>query len=203
MSWYTNFYIAYQTSDGKIYPYGPFDYSGNYKCVHWTSRSFTTDLKEWFEPVTREQLSEELVNAIFNIELDDEFYGAPYWGVCPLDALPKSDFIKKGYFLIDDIQAYQKDDDTENLFYDYLEPDVYARKMENELKFGKPTETTDDWGTKYIPKSCADYSYFCYPDYKCKEYEVFKLKTIIYSMYEDYREDIPKDAKIVLFKTEG
>lgn len=203
ISWYTNFYCAYQTKEGKIYPYGPFDYSGDYKCIHWTSRSFTTDLKEWFEPVTREQVSEELLNAIYDTELDNESFIEQYWGVCPIDALPKSDFIKTGYFLIDDIQNYQKDNDTEDLFYDWLDSDTYARKLENELKFGKPTEIIDKWGEKCTPKSCADYSYFCYPDYHCKEYEVFKLKNIIYSMYEDYKENIPKGAKIVIFKTEG
>ena len=205
MSWDTNFYITYQTKDGIIHPYGPFDYSGDYKCVHWTSRSFTTDLKEYFEPVTREQLSQELIDAIYNVDIDKNgtYYESPYWGICPLDALPKGDYIKSGYFLIEDIQKYQEDNDAYDLFYDYLDSITYARKLENELKFGKPTEKENEWGEKYIPNSCADYSFFCYPDYSCKEYEVYMIKTIVYAMYSEYLDNIPKDAKIVIFKTEG
>lgn len=203
MSWYTNFYITYQTSDGKIYPYGPFDYKGDYKCVHYTSRSFTTDLKEWFEPITRDQLSQELIDVIFNIEIPEDYELLPYMGICPLDALPKGDFIRKGYFLIEDIENYLKDEDREDLFYDYLEPTSYALKMENELKFGKPTEKIDDWGNEYIPKSCADYAYFCFPDYSTKEWEVFCIKRIVYAIYDEYLNNIPEDARIVVFKTEG
>lgn len=203
MSWYTNFYVCYQTSDGKIYPYGPFDYQGDFKCIHYTSRSFTTDLKEYFEPVSKDQVSQEFIDAVFNIEIDDDYDLSQYWGICPLDALPSGDFIKIGYYLIDDIQKYQEDNSTENLFYDHLDPLTYNMKSQNELKFGKPTETEDEWGNKYIPHSCADYALFSYADYDCKEYEVHKIKTIVYGMYDTYDNSIPKDAKIVIFKTEG
>lgn len=204
MSWYTNFYIAYQTADGMIYPYGPFDYSGDYKCIHWTSRSFTTDLKDSFDDVKKEQVSAELINAIYNRDIDDDtFELSNYWGICSLEDLPKGDFIKSNYYLIDDITKYREDKNAEDLFYDHLDPFVYNLKVQNELKFGKPTEKTDDWGNKYIPNSCEDYSFFAYADYDCKEYEAYKIRTIVYSMYDSYGDSIPKGAKIVIFKTEG
>ena len=203
LSWYVNFYVAYQTSDGMIYPYGPFDYSGDYKCIHWTSRSFTTDLKDSFDTVKKEQVSKELIDAIYNSEIDDDYELSMYWGICPLENLPSGDFIKSNYYLIDDIEKYQKDKHAEDLFYDSLDPITYNLKSQNELKFGKPTETTDEWGDKYTPYSCADYAFFTYADYDCKEYEAHKIRIIVYSMYDSYKESIPKDAKIVIFKTEG
>ena len=206
MSWYTNFYVAFQTKDGMIYPYGPFDYSGDYKCIHWTSRSFTTELKDYFEPIEKEKLSVEMIHATFGLDIEDiNDYLPQFWGICPLDALPKGDFIKSGYYLIDDIEKYRNNYDPNDLFYEKLDCTSYAMKLENELKFGKPTEITDEWGNKYTPHSCSDFSYFCYPDYCCKEYESFKIQTIVRSMYEDYyaKKVIPENSKIVIFKTEG
>ena len=60
MSWYVSFFIAIQDKNGKITPLGPYDNEGKLKCVHETSRSFTTDLHESFYPIEDDMVTDEL-----------------------------------------------------------------------------------------------------------------------------------------------
>lgn len=204
MSWYTNFYLAYQTKEGKIYPYGPFDYKNDYKCIHSTSRSFTTELKNNFDQVTEDQLSKELIDNIYGIDISElDICNKKCMGVCKVSDLPKeNDFIKSGYFLIRDIKQYKEDNDSYNLFYERLDPDMYIIKLENEQKFGIQKEAVNEYGETYTPHQCRDYTYFMYPDYNCMEYELFKIKLIINTL-DGYLYNIPEGAEMVIFKTEG
>ena len=205
MSWYVNFYLCWQDKDGKIRPLGPYDYKGEFKCVRSTSRSFTTDLNQLFNPIPDEAWTEELEKEFTyededgNRKRDDQ-----YMGYLPLSELPTGDWIKDGYFLIDDIDQYirSKDDDEVYFddFYGGLSPEVYIRMVENELKFGPPKPKKDCEGEEYIPHSVADYSFFMYPDYQCKEWEAFLLRMVA-GILDNW--DLPKDARVVVVKTEG
>lgn len=71
-----------------------------------------------------------------------------------LDSLKESNYIKSGYFLIDDIDEYEKSDgDPFGLFEDYLTPVSYIAKKENGC-------------------DVSMYSYYAYPDYYCDAYDI-------------------------------
>lgn len=204
MSWYTIFYLGIQDNDGKITPLGPFDYKLDFKHVLCTSRSFTTDLKDSFYPITKEMLTDKLRREFPN-EVEDEENIYQYFEYLPLKELPQGDWIKSGYYLLEDIRAYQeykigKIDHFEG-FYNELSPIEYAMKLENEIKFGKPDPKYDIEGEELPNYTCADYAFYTYPDYMCKEYEVYLLRTVANILMEDY--EIPEGSRIVVVKTEG
>ena len=209
MSYYYTYYLAYRTKDDKIYPLGPFDYKGEYRYVLSISRSFASDLHDEFWPIKEEMITDELMDVF-----ESHYYLDGYedrkqqlledmkclkW--CSLKDLPKCSYIKKGYFLIDDISSYEKDEDTLDLFYDRLTPTEYALKLENEMKFGAPKPQKDCEGYNITPHSVSDYAYYAYPDYQCAEYEAFILRQAA-EMLNEYN-DIPDDAEVVVIDSEG
>lgn len=198
MSWYVNFYIGIMDADGKIIPLGPYDNKGELKCVRSTSRSFTTDLHEKFDVIKPEQFTDELRKE-FEYYTSDDCELAQYFGYLPLNKLPKGDYIKRGYFLNEDIYSYMKDGDPE--FYESLTPEEYAFRLESELKFGAPKMKKDEYGFEYCEHSCSEYSYFCYPDYCCEEYEAWVLRheaNLLMDIWE-----VLEGSEIVVIKTEG
>ena len=207
MSWYTMAYIAIMDKDEKIYPWGPYDAGGKLRPVFEHSRSFTSDLKEDFLPITEKNLTDELREA-FPFETgssgaegwknDGEIY--QYFGYLPISELPSGSFVKNGYCLLEQINAYLSDDYFEG-FYNVLTPAEYAMKLENELKFGAPKPKTDCDGCEYTEPSCSEYSYFAWPDYNCREYEAFLIREAV-EMLHSYK--IKDDGyKFVAIKTEG
>ena len=196
MSYYYNYYIGYKF-DGKVYPFGTYNSKGHIVDVLSKSRSFASDLHNRFYTVTKEMYSEELVNDFtwyyendFNLELK----------YLPITELPIGSYIKKGYFLLEDIEKYEKENDTWDIFYDYLDPITYNRYLDNELKFGKPVELEDVDGEKYT-KSMSNYAFYAYPDYSSEEYESWFLREVA-SNYE-YNRDLPEGAELVILETEG
>ena len=200
MSYYYNYYIGYE-KDNKIFPLGPFDNNGQFFSAIWRSRSFASDLHEDFELAPKEKLSEELLKALGRAEIDEEdkIFESPV-KVLDLEKLGSSDFIKSGYFLIEDIEEYKKNNDAYDLFYEKLSPEVYAMRLENELKFGLPKPKLDCEGNPFEVHSVSEYAFFAYPDYNCKEYETFLIKEIANTFEFS---DLVKNAKIVIIETEG
>ncbi len=198
MSYYYNYSIGYQTEDGKIYPWGVYDRNGKHHDAFYRSRSFASKLHERFYPIHEDDISDEL---------REEFSYEEYTGekcmqevkYLPINELPRMNYIKSGYFLLDDIHKYEEDNDCWDLFYDKLTPQEYIIKMENEMKFGKPTPRKDEWGDEYVPKSASDYAFYMYPDTTCEEYEAFVISNIA----DCYEFTLPKDAKMVILETEG
>lgn len=197
MSYYYNYYIGYK-KDNKIYPLGPYSCDWKINEVLSRSRSFASDLHNDFKNIPSEMISSELRR---DFEYED-FNGKKTVDVkyLEIDKMPDDNFIKSGYFLIEDICSYIKDKDTEDIFYEHLDPEVYTMKLQNELKFGKPKTKYDAEGNPFPNYFCEDYAYFAYPDYNCKEYESFIIKQQAY-IYE-YTNAV-KDAEIVILETEG
>lgn len=196
MSWYYTYYLGYE-KDGMIYPYGPFDKDGEWRCVMYLSRSFASDLHEEFGRIDEKKISEPIRKKFectsWNGEKSVDVY------TCDLDKLPKGSYIKTGYYLIDDVASYEQDHDPFDLFYNRLAPVTYSAKAANEVRFGKPQPKYDDEGEKYEEHSCADYMFYAWPDYSSKEYETFLLRNTA-KMLENYSEDIDK---IVVLMTQG
>lgn len=199
MSYYYNYFIGYRTKENKIYPLGPFDAFGDLRSVMSISRSYASDLHESFDYVSDDQVSDELRK---------EFQYENFKGELELDRikylqvkdLPKEDFVKRGYFRITDVEEYLKEGWTEGLEYDFMTPEAYAFRRDNELKFGRPVSTKDEEGNDLPAKSCADYMYFAYPDYSCKGYECMMLRRVANML--DYG-DMPKESVLVVLETEG
>lgn len=200
MSYYYQYYIGYEDlSSGIIYPYGPYNCKGELKPVVEKSRSFASDLHNDFVYVP---------DACISTELREKFEYENYLGVKQVDVkylrfedLPNEDYIKKGYFLIDDVQAWEQGGD-DSLFYSMITPQIYAEKMRNELTFGKNQPKKDENGEEYTEPNASDYMYYAAYDPTSKEYEVFLIKEAV-SMLWDY--DFFKDdnKRIVILETEG
>ena len=200
MSYYYTYYLGYER-EGKIYPLGPYDCFGKLRDVINRSRSFASDLHERFWPVKEEEISDELRK---EFEYTDwEGKKTVELKKLSLSALPKGSFIRKGYALIDDVKIYEEagNDDSSDLFCDFITPTVYAAMAANEKVFGKPAEREDSEGNKYIPNSASDYMYYAYPDYNSEEYEAYMIRSTAAS-YE-YTSEMPEDAEIVVLLSEG
>lgn len=198
MSYYYNYKIGYEL-DGQLYPLGPYDCNGKLHDVVSRSRSFASDLHRDFMPVPDKMISEALRKQFEYTDWDGKAHVDVKY--LPLDELPDGDFVKHGYYLIDDVQAYEQDHDLDDVFYNHLSPTVYAARAEQEARFGKPGPQLDDAGEQYIPYAASDFMYYAFPDDRCKEYEAFLIRETAF-MLSDYG-DLPADAKLVVLETEG
>ena len=195
MSYYYNYYLCYKDSaSGKLLPLGPFNKKGHLLPVYEVSRSFASDLCYDFSCIDKELFSQELKDAL----CIDEYEGFGKISSIPLTNLRKGSFIKSGFFLIDDVIRYQQGSNVSDLFYDYISPEVYAAKINNELIFGKPDPKKDIEGDEVEVPSGSDYMYFAYPDYQSAEYEASRIRDA-YDIVWDFKiED--KDCVILLLE---
>lgn len=195
MSYYYNYYVGY-TKDNKIYPWGPYDANHKLNCALSRSRSFASDLHNEFSVVSKEQISDELRKQFEytdwenNIKMQQVKY-------LPVKDLPSSNFIQKGYFLIKDVDEYERDEYAcgGDYFYNKLTPQVYAAKLDAQLKFG-PNKPDEDG---YTEPNASDYMYYVYPDFNCMGYEVHVLQMFV-SALESYSLDC---NDYVILETEG
>lgn len=112
MSYYYTYYLGYQNhEDRKIYPLGPYNYNHELCPVFCISASFASDLYRDFSYLKTENASEKLKTE-FSFENWDSQKSS--MKMLEADKLPVADFIKKGYFLIEDVQKYEKDPDILN-----------------------------------------------------------------------------------------
>ena len=197
MSYYYQYYLGY-TKNNKIYPYAPFDFRGKLKPIIEKSRSFASNLYNDFWMVQDNQITDELREQ-FTYEdwKGDKILEVRYLLVSDL---PDGDFIKKGYFLIDDVQAWEQGGD-DSLFYHVISPQVYAEKMRKEITFGKNQPKKDEEGMEYTEPNASDYMYYAVPNYNSKEYEIHLLKEAAEAMYDyDFFVD---GVEMVILETEG
>ena len=216
MSWYATFYLTVKKEDGKLYPFGPFDYTGKFHSVYERC-GYDQELAKEFYPMNNakdrnELISKELYHTISGLgeveedshETNEFFEGTDYWNwsYLPISELPTGDYIKKGYVLMEEIEDYEENPDSFDGFYGVISPALYAKKLENELKFGRPKPQKDDYGEEYTPRSVSEYSFYVWPDYNCIEYEAYKIRQALYLMREWYE---IKDSKeeIYIICTQG
>lgn len=198
MSYYYEYYLGY-IKDNKIYPYGPFTFDGKIKPIIEKSRNFASDLYQDFLVIKDEQISNEL-RILFEYE---DWQGEKKTEVkyLPVDQLPNTDYIKKGYFPIDDVQAWEQSED-DSLFYSMISPLIYAERLKKEVTFGKNQPKKDIEGEEYTELNASDYMYYAAPQYNSKEYESFLLSQVADSMY-DYEFFNNENIKMVILETEG
>lgn len=183
MSWYYDYYLAIQNRETKkIDMFGPFDNKGKLHSIICRSRSFASDLWESFYPVN-DLLTEEAMKTLWSHVGDSDFTKDELkWlkqntSYLPYKELPDGNYLKEGYFLIDDITNYEENHDSD-VFYEHLTPTAYTLKMQNELKFGPPKPKKNEWGEEYTEHSCSEYAFYIYPDYSSKEYESSLIRDV-------------------------
>lgn len=199
MSYYYNYYIGYK-KDNKIYPLGPYDCNGNLKPVISKSSSYASDLHKYFHDIEEQEASNPL-------KFEFEFTGCNNEKILNVqylleNELPSKDFIKKGYFLIDDIKYLSHFTDyiyDFEGFYNMITPEVYAAKLQHEITFGKNLPKKDIEDYEYSEPNASDYMYYAYPDFNSKEYESYMLSESI-EMLRNYSDN---DIQYVILKTEG
>lgn len=197
MSYYYCYTIGIMDKEDKIKPFGPYDANGNLKYIIEKSCSFASDLHEDFYKVKEEQITDELRKQFSYKEWDGkEKLEVKY---LPIENLTTKSYLKKGYFLIDDVQAWEQGGD-DSLFCNMITPEVYAEKMRNELTFGKNQPKKDEYGNKYTEPNASDYMYYVAIDYNSKEYEAEQLRNAAVIL-ENY--DIPEGSKLVALEVEG
>ena len=198
MSYYYNYYIGYK-KDGKIYPWGPYNANGKLEPMVSRSRSFASDLHKEFYPVSDEEVSEELRKE-FEYEDWNEAKRLDVKYLSEND-LPTGSYIRTGYFLIKDVEAYANDEHGNfEGFYDVISPEVYAAKLQHEMMFGKNQPKKYDEGYEYTEPNASDYMYYAYPNYETKEYESFILRQLIEALCEYHAEG---NVEYVVLETEG
>lgn len=198
MSYYYNYYIGYEL-EGKIYPFGPYNSKGRLCPVISRSSSFASDLHRYFNLVSEDQISKELRDE-FEYTLYNDEKSRCEVKYLPVRELPVGSPIKRGYFLIDEVQHYEREQDSE-VFSDCLSPTIYAVKYQHQLRFGRNVEEEDAEGFKFKEPDASDYMYYAYEDTSTEEWEASKLWDAA-EMLNDY-DSLPKGAKIVILEDEG
>lgn len=200
MSYYYQYYVGYEDIlTGIIYPYGPYNCQGKLKPIIEKSRSFASDLYNEFVPIP---------SGCVSAELRKEFEYENYLGVKQVDVkylklenLPEGEYIKKGYFLIEDVQNWEQNGD-DTLFINMITPLIYAEKLKKEIIFGKNQPKKSIECEEYIEPNASDYMYNAIPNYNCKEYEAFQIREVINMLY-DYDFFADGNKEIVILETEG
>jgi len=195
MAEYHFYYIGWMDKDQKIRPLGIYDCNGKLHPVISKTRSFMSDLYEDFYYVPDEMITDELRKEFTYKDYEDneQLEKLRY---LPLSQLGSGDFIKTGYFLINDVEAYHNGASTDDIFYEKLSPEAYAAKLQTEISIPhvkKSSEDDDEDDASYgWERSAADFMYFAYPDYLSREYEVHQLRDVaeMYEMFEwDHRKE--------------
>ena len=212
MSYYYNYYLGIKSGkDGKIYPLGPFDLHGKYLDVLSRSRSFASDLHNMFYVLPEDMMSDRLKDVFTYETYDGKKELNDTLKYLPIDSLPRGSYIRRAYFLIEDIEAYEKccseggePVDVGDWFYDYIPTSVYAHKLQNEIALGVPKPKVDEFGGEIHERSCGEYALYAYPDYMSKEYEAFFIREAAYT-YEYTTEELKygADGQIIVLETEG
>ena len=198
MSYYYQYYAGIEDKEsGVIYPLGPYDCNGKLKPIVEKSRSFASNLHEDFLPIDSGCISHEL-RAEFEYE---DWNGEKRTDVkfLPIDELPDGDYIVKGYFLIEDVQAWEQGGD-DDVFYHVINPQVYAELLRKELVFGKNKPEEDVQGILYTKPNASDYMYSAIPNYCSKEYEAELIRQVALMLF-DY--DMENKYNLVILETEG
>lgn len=201
MSYYYCYRLGYLDEDGKAHPFMPFTVNHDWVNIISRSRSYASDLHEIFVPISEKMVSDDLklyIHADYD-ELNErdkkDVLQCVRW--CYLKELPRGDYVKSGYFLIEDVRRYLVDPDNDYIdyFFDNLSPTEYAARLENYMKFGDDEEKDEDGGI--IQHSIKDYMYFAYPDYSSAEYEASRIRDVAYSC------SFGNSSKMIVFDFEG
>jgi len=198
MSYYYSYYLGIEDKEsGLIKPLGPYNCDGELKPIVERSRSFASDLHDDFYILPDNKISEELRK---QFEYED-YTGEKRVKVKYLyyEELCEDDYIVKGYFPIEDHQAWVQGKD-DSLFYTVIDSHTYAELLKKEIVFGKNEPKKNEYGDEYTELNASDYLYDAIPNYNSKAYEAELIRQIA-SMLFDY--ELAQKYNLVVLETEG
>ena len=141
-------------------------------------------IDSWFEPISPEQFTPELVESLFGEESEDYDQWCSY-SVIKLDNLSskQTDFIRTGYYLTDSVNRYKSDEyfDSEDFLFEKLEPEVYAAKLSSELQMSSEQLKVLVEEGQHL---ASDYMHFTWVDYCSLEYHLYMAKEMADFFYE-------------------
>ena len=193
MSVYYNFYVGIRNKETEKLEHFPGltykDTESKKERAHqilYRSRSFLPDgALDYFNPVNLDDLDDALKNTFTCEGWNGELANSDPHMITLSDLRSLSmDYIKRGYFLVEDVAAYEKrngDYDLDDSFYDVVSATVYANMCAKNIQ---TTIEKDVEGFEYVKHGWADYMYYAYPDIECKEYLFNELNTLG-SSYEE------------------
>jgi len=169
MSTYYNFYIGYTEKDNKIiHPYGPFNSFNELYPILTKSRSFISDIYHEFIHSDIDELDDTLKEKFtYKSTLNNKIENTLYY--LDINDLPDSDFMKDGYFPIDDIIAYfeEKESEYDEFYYsDRISTESYSIQLETAIKSDNKEEI----------ERLKKYTYFRYLDRNSIEFDSFLIK---------------------------
>lgn len=160
MSTYYSFYIGYRTKEKKFHAFGPYDKFNNLHPALCLSRSFVSDLYEDFYRIDIKDMDDFLKGKFVYKVYQEELVSYLYY--LPVDKLPDTDYMKRGYYPVDEIVEYLEDSDH----WDYYFSERYT-ETEYSIKLSTAIKNNDTEELERLKK----FNYFSYPDYNCKEYD--------------------------------
>lgn len=182
MSTYYYFYLGYRTLDNKVHLLGPCDKFGKFHPMLERSRSFIGNVPYNFYHIDESEMDDE-VKIKFGYESYNKTisYNISY---LPTNELPSTDFIKSGYFNVDEV--LKNLNESEKYFEEYYNFNEYSLKLQSAV-ISNDTEEINRL-KKFI--------FYSYPDYSSDEYVYFLLNQYIsfYGPFNEYTiKDILKD----------
>ena len=202
MSYYYNYYIGYQ-KDGKIYPWGPYTRDGKLQPALERSQSFASNLYNYFSYLDKSEASDELIKEFdwaFKNSDSNYIHNIKY---ITLDKLPTGSTIRRGYFLISDVEAYEAmlaDGDVDYYFdgfYDMMSPVTYAARIVSDINNGYKYDPYDEESRH----PATDYMYYAYEDITSAAYEANYLSKVCNALTE--YGVLPDGATPIIFEAEG
>ena len=157
MSTYYSFYIGYKTKDGKYHAYGPFDKFIKLCPVLTKSRSFISNLHHEFAKIEVDEMDYYLESQFTDSVDNKEKYSILYY--LTFDKLPDGDYLKRGYYDINEVTECLKYDEFD--FSDYYTIEEYAARLSQAISSNNSEEV----------ERLKKYVYFSYPDTHCEEYD--------------------------------
>lgn len=162
MSIYYDFYVAVRDKETKKFEHFPGltyeavkDNDGSviktkvHSILYRTGSFMPSNALDEFGVASLDDMDEELKNTFTYLDWNNNLQDTnpTYIPLKGLLSLPH-DYIKKGYFLIEDIDAYENSEDhyTEDLFYDRVSAAVYANMCAKQIE---TTKEKDDEGFEH------------------------------------------------------
>lgn len=208
MSYYYNYFLgAYDPAKDKYDLAGPFDKKGKYITILSKSSSFASDLHDDMYCLPEGEMSESMREALTHKD---------YAGNDKIDSvkaihfsdLPSIDSpIKTGFVLKKDVFEFKRCEDTYITFEDcaqiILTPEQYSA-LAVDPNYGIRLQLWDDTDESTHQMYYAkDFMFYSWINPQSKEYEIWLLEEMAYSMEYNYDFRLGKGKKLVLLETEG
>ena len=182
MSQKVTYFFGYY--NGLVYPFAPFDANGKIVPVINKNRSSASSLFYKFGEMKQEEMSEQMEALVPK-------YATAYWEYYDnISEVEVKDYMIKGYFLIDEVERYEKDGCVfpDEYFTTKLSPMAYAARLANESVVPRILKEDEP--------AISDYMFYSYVDENSEAYETRTLNKVGDYLYD--WGNIPEDAKLVV-----